>query len=66
MVNYFDPAIDGVVVAGGNGSFHETVTGMFRQKTNENVDVAALPIGFIPLGKGTFLCCWCFLDGLFV
>ncbi|KNC47872.1 diacylglycerol kinase catalytic region [Thecamonas trahens ATCC 50062] len=39
--------LDGLVVAGGDGSFHEVVNGMMRR-----TDGSAVPIGLIPSGTG--------------
>jgi len=48
LVNYFDRDINGLVVAGGNGSLQEVVTGLMRQKDND--EIRQIPLGIIPLG----------------
>jgi len=49
VVNYFDPTIDGIVVAGGNGTMQEIVTGIMRQ--DDKNPVKTIPVGIIPLGE---------------
>ncbi|XP_065669596.1 acylglycerol kinase, mitochondrial isoform X3 [Hydra vulgaris] len=49
LMNYFDPSVDGIIVAGGDGSLLEVVTGMLRQPLKTKI--SQIPVGFIPLGS---------------
>ncbi len=41
---------DAVVIAGGNGTLHEAITGLLR-RSDESIAVQKFPIGIIPIGK---------------
>ncbi|CAB4000800.1 Acylglycerol kinase, mitochondrial [Paramuricea clavata] len=49
LTQYLDPNIDGIVIAGGDGTFLEVLTGLLRR--NDQDKISKIPIGLIPLGR---------------
>ncbi|XP_044170381.1 acylglycerol kinase, mitochondrial-like isoform X1 [Acropora millepora] len=49
LTQYIDPKTDGIIVAGGDGSLLEVVTGLLRRSDQE--EISKIPIGVIPLGS---------------
>jgi len=47
LIDKIDPNTDGIVVAGGDGTLSETITGIMRTKG----ELCDIPIGVLPLGK---------------
>ncbi|XP_020619871.1 acylglycerol kinase, mitochondrial-like isoform X2 [Orbicella faveolata] len=54
LTQYIDPTTDGIVVAGGDGTLLEVVTGLLRRSDQE--EITKIPIGLIPLGTHNSLC----------
>ncbi|XP_031549898.1 acylglycerol kinase, mitochondrial-like [Actinia tenebrosa] len=53
LMQYLDPSIDGIIVAGGDGTLLEVVTGLLRRPDQEQL--SKIPFGVIPIGtKNTF------------
>lgn len=45
---------DCVVVAGGDGTVHEVITGLLRRKDSQNA-TKQFPVGIVPVGKNNFV-----------
>ncbi|XP_027050821.1 acylglycerol kinase, mitochondrial-like [Pocillopora damicornis] len=54
LMQYIDPKTDGIIVAGGDGTLLEVVTGLLRRSDQE--EISKIPIGVIPLGAHNSLC----------
>ncbi|XP_078370614.1 acylglycerol kinase, mitochondrial-like [Oculina patagonica] len=54
LMQYIDPTTDGIIVAGGDGTLLEVVTGLLRRSDQE--EITKIPIGVIPLGTHNSLC----------
>ncbi|XP_065184445.1 acylglycerol kinase, mitochondrial-like [Sycon ciliatum] len=53
LMGYMDKGLSGIVIAGGDGSIQEAVTGLLR-RTDES-SIASVPIGIVPMGKSNSL-----------
>ncbi|PFX19464.1 Acylglycerol kinase, mitochondrial [Stylophora pistillata] len=60
LMQYIDPKTDGIIVAGGDGTLLEVVTGLLRRSDQE--EISKIPIGVIPLGAHNSLCNWIFAN----
>ncbi|XP_046854525.1 acylglycerol kinase, mitochondrial-like [Xenia sp. Carnegie-2017] len=49
LTQYIDPKVDGILVAGGDGTLLEVITGLLRRKDQN--EISKIPIGVIPLGR---------------
>jgi len=49
ILGYIDPTVDGIIVAGGDGTLLEVITGFIRLQDNDTV--SRIPIGVVPLGR---------------
>ncbi|KAK3728846.1 hypothetical protein QZH41_020228 [Actinostola sp. cb2023] len=49
LMQYIDPTIDGIIVAGGDGTLLEAVTGLLRRPDQEQL--SHIPFGVIPIGS---------------
>ncbi|CAH3127790.1 unnamed protein product, partial [Porites lobata] len=60
LTQYIDPKTDGIIVAGGDGTLLEVVTGFLRRSDQE--EISKIPIGVIPLGTHNSFCNRLFAD----
>ncbi|XP_068701793.1 acylglycerol kinase, mitochondrial-like [Montipora foliosa] len=54
LTQYIDPKTDGIIVAGGDGTLLEVVTGLLRRSDQE--EISKIPVGVIPLGNHNSFC----------